>query len=92
MFESERAKPAPSNDRARKLTSNLICMLPRMTVVSTQAFSSMQPSASQSFCVAAPLETFLNLRRISKNNLLMTYTIKILFIDETAKRNMDNLM
>jgi len=61
MFESERAKPAPSNDRARKLTSNLICMLPRMTVVSTQAFSSMQPSASQSFCVAAPLENFSEL-------------------------------
>jgi len=58
MFKSERDKPALSNDRARKLTSNLICLLPRMMFVSTQAFSSMQPSASQTFCVAAPLEKF----------------------------------
>jgi len=61
MFKSERDKPALSNDRARKLTSNLICLLPRMMFVSTQAFSSMQPSASQTFCVAAPLEKFSEL-------------------------------
>jgi len=32
-----------------------------MMFVSTQAFSSMQPSASQTFCVAAPLEKFSEL-------------------------------